>query len=214
WWSLDCWSPDCCPLEGRELPADPSPFTAAATYDGIVALPDRAAVEALLEPIAASNGGGRMEQIVAAKQVLVGDGAEMPTGTRVRAVKRALFAAARNSQQTDWRGVTEQELARLGAGLGLISVRDPLWVAIDTGRIDGRPLWRELGRRLPSPHSAPALFLFGWASWRAGDGTLAGIAAERAIESDPDYSAADILLAALAHGVDPRQMPRLRKRSA
>jgi hypothetical protein len=71
-------------------------------------------------------------------------------------------------------------------------------------------LWRELGRRLPSPYDAPALFLFGWSAWRAGDGASAGIAADRAVASDPDYSAADLLRAAISSGVDPRQMPRLR----
>jgi hypothetical protein len=83
-------------------------------------------------------------------------------------------------------------------------------MAVDDGRLDGRALWRDLGRRLPSPYDASPLFLFGWAAWRAGDGALAGIAAERAIASDPGYSAADLLLAALARGVDPRRLPRLR----
>jgi hypothetical protein len=214
WWSLDCRSPDCCPPDGRELPADPSPFAAAATYDGVVALPDRAAVEALLDPRPHPDGAAEAAKIAAAKDALIAEGDEAQIERRVRAVKRALFAAARTSQQPNWVGVSDDDLVRFAAGLGVVAVRDPLWVAIDTGRIDGRPLWRELGRRLPGPYSAAALFLFGWASWRAGDGTLAGIAAERAIECDPDYSAADILLAALAHGVDPRRMPRLRKRPA
>jgi hypothetical protein len=63
---------------------------------------------------------------------------------------------------------------------------------------------------LPSPYDAPPLFLFGWAAWRSGDGTLAGIAAERAVASDPNYSLADLLLAALSHGLDPRRFRKLR----
>jgi hypothetical protein len=93
-------------------------------------------------------------------------------------------------------------------------MRDAIWLGIDGHRIDGRPLWRQLARRLPEPYDAAPLFLFGWASWRAGDGALAGIAAERAVDSDPSYTAADLLLAALTRAADPRRMPRLRSRRA
>jgi hypothetical protein len=94
--------------------------------------------------------------------------------------------------------------------LAKTAVRDAVWVAIDNGRLDGRALWRDLGRRLPSPYDAPPLFLYGWAAWRAGDGASAGIAAERAVLSDSTYVAADLLLAAVAYGVSPHGMRRLR----
>jgi hypothetical protein len=69
----------------------------------------------------------------------------------------------------------------------------------------------DLLTRLPAPYDAAPLFLFGWSQWRAGNGTLAGIAAERAQVSDPGYSAAGLLLAALGHGLDPRATPPLRE---
>jgi len=81
---------------------------------------------------------------------------------------------------------------------------------VDQGRLDGRALWRELARRLPPPYDAAPLFLYGWASWRDGRGPLAGIAAERALASDPDYTAAELLLGALQQGLDPHRTPRLR----
>ena len=71
---------------------------------------------------------------------------------------------------------------------------------MDEGRVDGRVLWRYLARRLPAPYDAAPLFLFGWRSYRDGDGALASMAAERALSSDPGYSAADLLLAALSQG--------------
>ena len=83
-------------------------------------------------------------------------------------------------------------------------------MAIDDGRLAGGELWLNLARRLPSPYDAPALFLYGWHTWRAGNAAVAGIAAERALASDPGYSAADLLLAALSRGIDPRTMPKLR----
>ncbi len=99
---------------------------------------------------------------------------------------------------------------QFGAALSDIELRDSVWMAVDDGRLGGRPLWRELARRLPSPYDAAPLFLYGWAAWRSGDGALAGIAADRAVGSDPGYSAADLLLAALAQGVDPGRLPKLR----
>jgi hypothetical protein len=127
-----------------------------------------------------------------------------------RSVKRALFAAARASDEPCSSSVPDDDVARFGAALSEIAMRDALWMAVDDGRLDGRGLWRELARQLPSPYDAAPLFLFGWAAWRSGDGALAGIAAQRAVDSDSGYSAADLLLAALARGVDPRRLPKLR----
>jgi hypothetical protein len=145
----------------------------------------------------------------AAVQAILKGGAERDD----RALKRAIFAAARASDQADgslWSPPPDEVLARFGVALSAIGIRDSVWMAIDDSRLDGRALWQELSRRLPTPYDAAPLFLFGWCSWRAGDGALASIAAQRAIASDPGYSAADILLAALSRGVDPRRLPRLR----
>jgi hypothetical protein len=130
-----------------------------------------------------------------------------------RSLKRAIFAAARAADAGAAR-LPDDQVARFGVGLAETHLRDSVWLAIDDGRLDGFELWRDLGRRLPPPYDAPALFLAGWASWRAGNGTLASVAAQRAVESDPTYSAADLLLAAISQGLDPRGVPRLRSRSA
>jgi hypothetical protein len=210
WWSYTCASPECCPPEGRPLPAEPSPFAAAATYEGVVALPDRDALEALLDPLPQPDRQRLDAAVEAAEHAAVQDTLDGHGCRYERSAKRALFAAARGSADPRWSGPPDPEAARFGVALTSSSIRDSVWMAVDDGRLDGRPLWRDLARRLPSPYDAAALFLFGWAAWRAGDGTLAGIAAERAVASDPTYSAADLLLAAVAHGVDPRRLPKLR----
>jgi hypothetical protein len=69
-------------------------------------------------------------------------------------------------------------------------------------------LWRRLATSLPAPYDAAPLFLFGWASYRDGNGALARIAADRALDSDPYYTAADLILAALSQALDPHQLPR------
>jgi hypothetical protein len=212
WWSLMCLAPGCCPPEGRELPREASAFAADATYRGVVALPDRTALEAVLDPLPPPERAGLAMAIERAEHDAVAATLDGHARGHERSVKRAIFAAARESREPGWIGPADAAVARFGAALGGIAVRDAVWMAIDDGRLDGRPLWRDLARRLPTPYDAPPLFLFGWAAWRAGDGTLAGIAAERAVGSDPGYSAADLLLAALARGVDPRRLPKLRLR--
>ena len=77
-------------------------------------------------------------------------------------------------------------------------------MALDEGRLEGDRFWRHLARVLPPPYDAAPLFLVGWSAWRGGSGAFARIAADRALDSDPNYSAADLLLAALNNAVDPR----------
>jgi hypothetical protein len=210
WWSLTCESADCCPAEGRDVPDAPSAFTTAATYDGVVALPDRTALEALLDPLPDVKRAALDDLIEASEHEAVKLALDGHFRRYERSVKRAIFAAARESDEPGWVGLEDGEVARFGVALGGTAVRDAVWMAVDDHRLDGRELWRTLARRLPGPYDAPALFLFGWTSWRSGDGALAGIAAERAVISNPNYSAADLLLAALANGVDPRRLPKLR----
>lgn len=212
WWSLCCADEACCPPSGRDLPATPSEFTAAATVQGVVALPDRAALAAVIDPVPHSIRAA-LEPIIehfenaAVAAVLAGH-----TTRWDRSVKRALFTAARGAEAPGWSGPNDTTVARFGVALGTVAIRDAVWMAIDDGRLPGRALWRDLARRLPAPYGAAPLFLFGWSAWRAGEGALANIAADRALESDPGYSAADLLVAALARGVDPRQLPKLRQR--
>ena len=210
WWSLSCDDFDCCPVEGRPLPDAPSSFATAAMVEGVVALPSRAALEDVLAPLPDAERDALDQAIGAAERLAVD---ETLTGQARRwelSVKRAMFRAAREADEPGWAAPPDDVVARFGAALAVTTLRDAIWLAIDGDRLDGRALWRDLGRRLPSPYDAPPMFLFGWASWRAGDGALAGIAADRAVTSDPGYHAADLLLAAVTSGVDPRRVPKLR----
>lgn len=211
WWSLSCTLPACCPQEGSELEGAASAFAATATYEGIVVQRDRAALAALLDPLP-DDQRRRLQPAIAAEEGEAVQAAHSGgQARRERAVKRAVFASARAGQLPGRFEVADSDVVRFGVALSDIGFRDAVWLAVDDGRLDGRALWRELARRLPQPYDAPPLFLYGWACWRAGDGTQAGMAAERAIASDPGYTAADLLLAALSSGLSPRAMARLRR---
>ncbi|HEY8739311.1 MAG TPA: DUF4192 family protein, partial [Candidatus Dormibacteraeota bacterium] len=126
----------------------------------------------------------------------------------VRVVTRALFAAHRAAQ--DGEMPIDREAARYAIALQSYAVRDALWMAVDDDRLEGIELWVNLARRLPAPYNAAPLFLAAWRAYRDGNGAIGAIAAELALVADPGYSAAELLLAALARGIDPRTLPKLR----
>jgi hypothetical protein len=214
WWSYLCADTGCCPIEGREVPGDASPAAATATYAGLVALSGREELSACLQPHDDLTRR-RLEPLLAEQEhaamaaVLDGRGQR-----HERSVKRAIFAAARDADESLFPGrsgsLSDEVVCRFAVALTETSIRDAVWLAVDQRRLDGRALWREISRRVPSPYDAAALFLYGWASWREGSGPSASIAVERALASDPGYTAAELLRGALAHGLDPRRTPRLR----
>ena len=210
WWSLVCEEPACCPREGRLLPTVPSPFVAAATYEGIVALPSRAALADTLTPLPDAEREALRPLLRTAERQVPAEAAEAERRRYIRLRRRELLEAARAAGRNA-PALSDADVVRLGVALRATPVRDAVWTAGDASRVDGRELWRELARRLPAPYDAAPAFLFGWASWRAGEGALAQVACERAIASDPRYSAADLLQAALSQAVDPRRVPPMRR---
>jgi hypothetical protein len=87
-----------------------------------------------------------------------------------------------------------------------IAIRDIAWTLIRGSGLSlehHRALWQEVLRRAePDLVPAPAC-LFAFAAWRCGDGAIARIALQRALEVDPQYSMASLLLQGIAHGLPP-----------
>jgi len=218
-WSYLCDDPACCPPQGRLVDPSTGAVEAQAVWAGIAPLPDRAALAATLDPVPAQVGPG----LLAAAERDATDARTSTGGSArfARAAVRALYAAARTLAATADAGpsdaglsdevLSDEVVARLGVALEVIGVRDAVWLAQDAGRLDGDQLWRQLAQRLPGEYAAAPLFLAGWTAWRAGDGALANIAAERAVTVDPAYSAAQLLQTVLQEGIDPRRTPRLHR---
>ena len=211
WRSYACKNRACCPVEGRALPDEPTVFQAEAVLAGVSVAASRGALEEQLAPFPQRH---LLLPLIVEEQRR---SSEAVTGDRVagreRSVKRAIFAAARAASGPDAKYPSDRSAACIAVALTRLATRDAVWIAVDDGRLDGRELWLDLARRLPSPFDAAPMFLYGWHAWRCGNGALAGMAADRALASDPGYSAADLLLTVLARGVDPRQLPKLRRRS-
>jgi Domain of unknown function (DUF4192) len=206
WRSLVCRDTGCCPLDGTRLPTTPTVLDAVATYAGLTALPNRNALAEMFAPLPGRQDLTDQMEHHHHEQLNAVLNAQQDSYDR--SVIRALFTAQRAAEAGQL--PTDAAVARYGVALQSYSVRDAAWLAVDAGRLTGIALWVNLARRLPNPYDAAPLFIAAWSTYRDGNGALAGIAAELALKSDRGYSAADLLLAALARGLDPRTLPKLR----
>ncbi|HEX8080660.1 MAG TPA: DUF4192 domain-containing protein [Jatrophihabitans sp.] len=238
WWSLCCERFECCPGAGHQRVLGCSEAAAQATFAGLVALPDRQAMAATLAGRSAEQRAALLPRLAEAElartesadaepadaepvdaepvdaepveaepveaEPAKDGGAPEQAGRRQAQVAALLAAAAEN--QPD---LSAERLAGHAVALTDLAVRDALWLAVDDGAAGVSRLMAELHTRLPPPYDAAPLFLFGWSQWRAGNATLAMMAAERVLESQPGYSAAVLLVTAAQRGLDPRTVPAL-----
>jgi Domain of unknown function (DUF4192) len=195
----------CTPPGG--IPYDPksSRVAAQATVAGLSALPSR---EALMEFIG-NVGGARAQAMAVAvsraadrlRQLL--DAARTPgdpigaTALREQgflAVDDAL-AAARGGRRLD-----DDQVAWLTLLLHSLPVRDRAWQGTDHEgwQLD---LWTDVTRRADPSLVAPCASLLAFAAWRGGNGPVAGVALERALLCDPEYSLALLIRDAMFSGV-------------
>ena len=210
WRSLPCDDTTCCPPAGR--PIDPGQVMAVAAEAvglGLVAAPDRDALQAVFTgPGLADPDLVRRELASAERRVAAGVDPD-----RVRRRRNLDAAALYDTAREYAAGRMDPLTARTVARFGLLlrcDVRDELWLDVDDGTLDAAALMQTLFTGLPAPYDAAPLLLFGWQKWRAGNGVLAVMAAERALASDSGYAAAALLRSTVQHGVSPITAPPLR----
>jgi hypothetical protein len=225
YWSYLCESVRCCPADGTPYDVTRTEVAAAATYAGQVALPDRAALERSLTPVegaereamerateqaaqqaAREPAAGREPDTDVDQNASEGHGSADPAdhGDRRRAGVRALTLAVR--RYADGGRLTDDELARLTLLLVHVDVRDLCWARITVAgdRLDAHlQLWRDVTRRARADLVAAPATLLAYASWRSGNGALAWIAVQRALETNPAYSLARLLGQALDRALPP-----------
>jgi hypothetical protein len=206
WWSYDCPHPCCAPRAGTPLPSGTSALEAATVYEGRVVADDRAALAGRIAPAGDPLG------VMAAETLRVGsecsariarDGWEAVVEESWTAVTEAV---ARCRQEAGG-ALTPAEVARIAWGLRNAAVRDRvLALALGDDAAPAERLWTECTRRAPAPLDAAPATLLAVSAWLRGDGTLAGLALDRARDSDPRYTLAGLLEEALAAGVRPEQL--------
>lgn len=211
WWSLRCQDSASCPSAGNQR-AGHSLLAAELTYAGLVARPSRECLLATLDGRPEAERARLLPALHRAEQrlsdLLARNGPDRARRTESSALVRAAYECQHATV------LSPRRLARLGAALRDLELRDQLWLAVDAQTVTAGALLEQLHMSLPAPYDAAPMFLYGWSSWRAGSGTLATEAAERALRSDPGYSAAQLLIDAVQSGLDPHRTPPLLGRSS
>ncbi|HEX2074606.1 MAG TPA: DUF4192 domain-containing protein [Geodermatophilus sp.] len=210
WWSYDCPHPCCAPGAGTPLPAGVSELEAASVASGVVVEPDRAALAARIARIdgpamAAMDAvtwrvGDRQARAVPADPE---SRAERSWTTVLRAVRRCRPGGAAER-------LGDGEVARVLWALADVRVRDrALGLALGEDAAAAETLWTECTRRAPSPLDAPPATLLAVSVWLRGDGAMANVALERALDSRPGYTLAQLLAQGLAACMPPADLRRM-----
>jgi hypothetical protein len=197
--NLTCDKPACCPPQGTPFDPTTSLIAVEATAAGQVALPNRAALAARIAPAtgAAQEGMRRTTSEAATRLKAL---ATAGSTAVYEAGAQALHDALR--QHASGKRLTDSDIAWLTLLLTRTAVRD---LAIDLTEPHEQhvTLWVDVTRRadqllVPAPATLLAL-----TAWRCGNGPLALMAAERALQVDPAYQLAGLLLQALQAGMPP-----------
>ena len=208
WRSLLCTDAGCCPVEGQPLRDDSRPSAAAAALvaEGATALPSRAALAASV----AGRPGRPPPSWPGCRRPP--PRSSPPAWSRASRWPTSAPRPSRSSARC-WTGRPPQRLlsdegaARLLAGLVDIGARDVVlgWAGEqDTERL--LALLLVLAPRAVDPLEAPVLTALAWVAYARGDGTLANIAVERALASDPDYTMARLVASGLESGLHPKHV--------
>ena len=82
--------------------------------------------------------------------------------------------------------------------------RDALWLGMDRDSADvDLAFWSKVAKNVVPPHETNPIMLLSFSAWMRGDGALARIAIERALRSDPEHRASQLLARALDCGLAP-----------
>lgn len=201
WFSHDSDDPDGCPGDGALYHPAYSRIAAEAVFRGRVALPDRAAVAAQIDPVTGpAREAMRQATHEARRRLLPKLGRAGLDDAPLRLGEHAI-AAAFDRRRRGGR-LTDDEAALLTVLLTHRLIRDHAWRRTD-GEDRHVQLWAELTRRAEPDLAAAPATLLAFAAWRSGDGALANIAVDRALDADPGYRLARVLAAALAAGIPP-----------
>jgi hypothetical protein len=200
YWSYICHNPACCPAEG--VPFDPAAAVMAAAT-GQPVLPGRDALAATIAPLAGPDADAMVEATRRAERV----GARLTARTGPSGLDVPGLAAVRAAIQVyrDGGSITPAAgHAWLALVLTRLRIRDDAWARMDPAHRDAhRRLWTDVVRRAqPGYVTAPASLL-AVTAWQSGEGALANIALDRALDDTPDYSMALLLRDLLDAGTPP-----------
>jgi hypothetical protein len=194
---------DGCGANGRVDDPTASPVAVAAVLDGRRLYADRAELQAVIaaaETVPAES----VRECLADDQARRRADPQRSTRSDLQAVRAAA------SRVADGDVLVDDEIARLGAALTDVLVRDTLFaLAVGEGAPAAESLWAVLARRLPEPWRTEPLVLLAFSAYARGDGPLAGVSLHEALRCDPTHRMADMLDRALQAGMRPEKIREL-----
>jgi Domain of unknown function (DUF4192) len=210
-WSYLCTDSACCPPDGT--PCNTAGDLVAAAYE--------AAGERVLasgDVLAATVAPASEAEVASMQAAVLRAARRLARNTTHDAQRRAAGKESRPNATADHRAVkaaittyrrggtitSHDELAWLALTLSRIPVRDLACTLMDPGHRDAHVrLWTDLTRlAVPGLVAAPASLL-ALCAWQAGNGALAQIALDRALDDDPGYPMARLLRDAVTSAAPP-----------
>ena len=192
YWCL-CGAPGC--EHGRPLPEQEP----AAAVAGRPALPSRSALAATIAPLFGPEADTAGLAVQAAERAAAAGGR--------RQAERRGYTVAREAiaRYRDGRPITDPAaIAELLVSLRFTVVRDLAWSLMDPSHAAAHErLWTDLTRRAPARCRPAPASLLAFTAWQRGNGALANVALDLALDADRRYSMAQLLHSALAAGAPP-----------
>ncbi|MGH3242524.1 MAG: DUF4192 domain-containing protein [Spirillospora sp.] len=201
WWSLTC-DDDCCPAAGVPYDTSASVVAAEATLAGRVALADRSELVRSVQPLDGPVRAAMREATARAELRLLAR-PDPPD-------ESSAFILTLLAREHAGTPPTDDEAAWLGVLLTDPRNRDEAWIRIDEDApATDIAFWRDIVRRVEDAYVPAPASLLAFAAYSAGDGGLANVALERALNADPTYTMAKILSEVINVGIPPSKL-RLR----
>jgi hypothetical protein len=215
YWSYTCGDEACCPDQGKEFD-QVNATSAVMAAAGERVLADRGAVGAGLAPVRGVAAESMRKATRRAEQHVTQVLAKVRKSVRVGAARHMLASeglAAVASMIATYRAGgkygTDYQLAWLTVALKDLRVRDDAWARMDPRDRDAHlRLWTDVVRRAQPGYVAAPAALLAFVAGQDGNGVLANIALDRALEDTPGYSMATLLRQVITAGAPP-SMARL-----
>jgi hypothetical protein len=206
WWSYDCPHACCAPGAGEPLPGGVSALAAASAAAGQVVARDRAALEARIAPL---DGPARavMERVTWRLVERRAPASQEDPDAEARRSWDAVLRAVQRCRPRESGRLPDREVAGVLWALADLRVRDrALTLALGDDAAAAEVLWTECTRRAPAPMDAAPATLLAVSAWLRGDGAMANVALQRALDSRPTYRLALLLAQGLAACLPPAEL--------